>query len=323
MSFNNHKQLVFLVYTARSGSTLLASSLESFSEVGVSIEDKIPWGLGFFDEYFKDPRSIKGSLISDQKFNYWDISEDSIDSILKGSTKKILPNILDSYFSKIKPRASIHVYKSPDYIYLIKDIFKKFPHSKVLHIYRDPRAVFSSQKKNLTSNKKNTFINNPYTFSKVWKKVMRADRKWRSDPRFFSIKYEELVLEHNDLLLEVGTFLSVTKTNLQEDSNYSQRIPGDQKHLHKLVGEKPELSRINGWAQEISQLEIYILQKQLSSEMQEYDYKKIATSSYSILEDMLIFIDYLYMRIKNLLKLLLSFSALTYRLRLLKRNLGK
>ena len=46
-------KLVFMVYTARSGSTLLASSLESLEEIGVTIEDKVPWGLGFLMNYIK------------------------------------------------------------------------------------------------------------------------------------------------------------------------------------------------------------------------------------------------------------------------------
>ena len=93
-------KLVFMVYTARSGSTLLASSLESLEEIGVTIEDKVPWGLGFFDELYQDANSIKTALKADQKFSYWNISSESIDKLLKlNQGDKILPELLKQYFS--------------------------------------------------------------------------------------------------------------------------------------------------------------------------------------------------------------------------------
>jgi len=317
------KQLVFLVYTARSGSTLLASSLEFFSEVGVTIEDKVPWGLAFVDELFKHQSSIKDAILEDKKFKQWGLEDVLISKLVNQKTRKdILPSILEQYFIKHKPEAHIHIYKSPEYIYLVKELMDKYPYSKIIHIYRDPRAVFSSQKKNLTSNMKETFISNPYTFSSVWKKVMAADSKWSANKNFLSVKYEQLALDFEKTLMDIGAFLEIGNKDFLPQSNYSNRIPEDQKHLHLLVGKKPDIKRIEAWSEELSKVEISILQRELKSEMKAYGYKSVEASGNVVISDIFLRLKHYYSRLKNAFKLIFSYNSLKWRLKLIKSNIN-
>ena len=78
----NH-QIVFLVYTARSGSTFLASALDSFEEIGVSIEDSIPGGLAFVDEFSDNFHSLLTAFQQDIKFKSWNILSNDLKQILE------------------------------------------------------------------------------------------------------------------------------------------------------------------------------------------------------------------------------------------------
>ena len=316
----NH-QIVFLVYTARSGSTFLASALDSFEEIGVSIEDSLPGGLAFVDEFSDNFHSLLTAFQQDIKFKSWNILSNDLKQILENkSGNQILPSILSLLFTSEKPKSKTFVYKAPEYIYIIEKIFRKFPDSKVLHIYRDPRAVFASQKNNLTSNKKNTFINNPYVFCNVWKRVMKHNTIWKEDTRFFPIKYEDLVENFEEQIQGINRFLGVNSSKTSEIGGYQDKIPEDQKHLHKLVGAGPTKERIDGWKKEITAVEVDILEKNLRKEMQDYGYELIKPHDVSSIIKFFIYMKYIAKKIYNLSRLMISFKDLKWRIKLSRND---
>ena len=122
---NPKNQIVFLVYTARSGSTFLASILDSYSEIGVTIEDSIPGGVAFVDEFSNNKQALISAFENDGKFKYWNFDKRNLLQILENkSVNQILPAILGTLFASEKPSSNTFVYKAPEYIYIIEKIFR-------------------------------------------------------------------------------------------------------------------------------------------------------------------------------------------------------
>ena len=169
---------------------------------------------------------------------------------------------------------------------------------------------------------KETFINNPYTFCSVWKKVMSADSQWSANKNFLSVKYEQLVLGLEKALVEIGAFLEIDNKDFLPQSNYSIRIPEDQKHLHLLVGKKPDIQRIEAWSEELSEVEISILQRELKDEMKAYGYKSVEVSGNLVISDIFLRLKHYYSRLKNAFKLIFSYNSLIWRLKLIKSNIN-
>ena len=266
--------MIFLVYEARSGSTLLASLLNSIDTLGVTIEDSIPWGLGLIDTNYRKKEKIYNVIKNDKKFKEWNIDNSSIKEIINNNGD-ILENILEFYFSNRDKKIKHYVYKCPIYIQQPHKILKKYPESKIIHIYRDPRAVYSSQKKNKISSKNKFFSTNPYSFSKIWKKSINEALRFNIDSRFYNLCYESLVNDTENTLKGVCNFIGV-QYKVTNKSDYYSHIPEDQKYLHKNVNDKPLKKRINAWKKVLSNEEIKIIESCLSQEIKKLKYQSIS-----------------------------------------------
>ena len=115
--------MIFLVYKARSGSTLLSSMLNSIDKVGVTIEDSIPGGLGLIDTNFKNKNEIFDVLTNDEKFNEWKIEKNELKRIIF-ERDDILSEILCTYFKNKDESLEKFIYKCQT-IFIIQKNFRK------------------------------------------------------------------------------------------------------------------------------------------------------------------------------------------------------
>jgi hypothetical protein len=307
--------MIFLVYEARSGSTFLASLLNSIDEVGVTIEDSIPWGIGLIDYNFKSKDRIYRALVNDVKFKEWNIDNSIVKKIINNNSH-ILVNILEAYFNNKKKEINHYIYKCPIYIQCPEIIFRKFPHAKIIHIYRDPRAVYSSQKNNKISTSNKLFSTNPYTFSKVWKKAINNSFEMQTDKRFYNIEYESLINETNVTLKAIAKFIGV-EYKITNKSDYYLDIPRKQKYLHKNVNNKPLENRIDAWEQILTKEEIIIIELCLGEEMVKLGYKMKCLKN--DLKSKLLLLKYVIMHyigfFSNFFRLLFKFKTLVLKLK--------
>ena len=156
---------------------------------------------------------------------------------------------------------------------LSKKILEKHKYAKIIHIYRDPRAVYSSQKNTKTSSKNTHFSKNPFTFSFVWKRGINQGITFDKDTRFLNVKYENLINSPTQTLEKISSFIGVDyKIKSNNENDYYTDIPKNQKYLHKNIKNKPLKSRIDAWKESISDNEIRIIQLLLKYEMEELGY---------------------------------------------------
>ena len=147
------RKLSFLIYDNRSGSTFLSALIDSFEDIGVSIESKILQPLLTGKETYRTESEIDHILeiiYRDPQFVDWGIPGQSLKRRLVRhlplGKKDIIYVILETYFNRVKPNSKCWVYKNSN-PYILRRIRRIIPDAKIIYIYRDGRAVFSSKKR--------------------------------------------------------------------------------------------------------------------------------------------------------------------------------
>lgn len=272
MHLKKDTNINFLIYDNRSGSTYLSALLDSFEEIGVSLESPILFNLLTGKPIYKNESEINNTLnyiYADQKFRDWDIPEQPLKNRLINNlplTKgDLIYFILENYFSLKKPNSKCWIYKNSS-PYLIKRIKCTFPAAKFIFIYRDGRAVFCSKKRSISLNTGDVMENDPILAARTWSRHINIVDKTTIDCDIAKVKYENLIRNTEKELKKLYQFLigvEPTERLLNIDpTSYYKKIPSSQAYLHKNVGKKPLMSRIDGWKNEISKKEGYLYEKE-------------------------------------------------------------
>lgn len=302
-------RIVFLIYESRSGSTLLASLLDQFPSVGVSIEDGLPMGLALSSGIESSPDKFINHLQGDSKFVHWEIDYERLKRLLEKNPEKD-PAILTfaEYFRSVKPTAQVFVYKKGGYLYNIEELRERYPQCLFLHIFRDPRAVYASQRKNSTSIKGVPFCVDPVKFSTVWNRAMRLSRKYSDALDFMEINYESLVFDKEEVFGRVTQFMGLKDMVACSDheKTYAQRIPSSQSHLHENVGREMKTDRIDAWEESLSAFEIGVIEKICEPEMDARGFR--VTSAFSARFEIRFFLNLLKSHFFTIFRTLLSLA---------------
>ncbi len=213
-----NKQLVFVVGSGRSGTTLLRNILDFHNEVAVVPE------LHFFDvilsqkKLYKNLNNLhnKEKLINDiiktinfsgdpyyrQKHFDYDLLRSKL--FLCDSYKSLFIEL--SLFLSSKKCFNVLIEKTPIDVFFIDQIFKYFPKAKLIHILRDGREFCASSHKRRWGN--------IYNLMALWRESIRAVRIAQrryigKNNDIFEIKYEDLVKNTKDSISELFSFLGI------------------------------------------------------------------------------------------------------------------
>lgn len=110
-------------------------------------------------------------------------------------------HFLDLFFSNYASRLNKTRWaeKSPNNVFTIDEIFKMYPDAKFVHVVRDGRDVVISMIQKLKWR--------PISAIHSWLMAVEAGMRFRGDPRYFEVKYEDLVLENEKTLRALMEFL--------------------------------------------------------------------------------------------------------------------
>jgi hypothetical protein len=103
--------------------------------------------------------------------------------------------------------------KTPRNIGRIADIFRWFPGARFVHVLRDGRDVACSLRthprhKVVDGKLVPTGIRKPIAgCARRWVRDIEGSRRWWADPRFLTVRYEDLVLDPRPALGQVMTFI--------------------------------------------------------------------------------------------------------------------
>lgn len=300
MSGEIRSKFVFINYISRSGSTLLCKLLNEYKGVCVGIEAGFPGATTkmISDEFrvindLDHLNQYLDLLFVDIRFKEWQLDRDEVtNKIIENgfplSFKNLLYVLFDVYF-KNDEVADIYIHKAGYYIDTLDEVFDEFEDAKNIYITRDPRAIYNSQKNAacLYSGKKmgDNFIHFIYQYKRRVKTSQSTDVN-----KLIIIRYEDLIESPESIVAKVLSYIGIenaVKKNNAKD--YSEMIPENQKSLHTNVGSKPNTKSLNKWRGNLSLPELYMIQRNLSDEMDVLGYVKIELPVMSV-KDMLQYI---------------------------------
>jgi len=266
----------------------LANLLNQYESIGVSLEAYFPDGI------LRRPVAINKNedvdkflkiLYSDVKFISWGISKSKLRSILIDKDKpikfsKFLKIILKIYFQEQNFRnINIYIYKCAGYIKYLNILRNSFPESKVIFILRDPRGIYNSQKKSLSSTEKKTMSINPIYTALKWNEAVKIVDRYKNENWFYLIKYEDLIENKELALNNIIDFFGVSRGRIRSN-NYVRRIPKEQIHLHENVSKKPIKERVNAWEKELTKIEISLIDRIINKKLLKFGYNFYADENY-------------------------------------------
>lgn len=287
-----NSRIFFLGYLSRSGSTLLAKKLDNFKDIGVSIEAEFVDGitngnLNISSEADLD-KYITQLYTDCKKFVSWGIDRNVLKRRLNKRGypipfKNILEESLEEYFKD--EQYLVYFFKGGSYYRYVEEVQKQFPDSGIIYIDRDPRAIFNSQKISMGSSTGKPMKSSVVEFIRIYKSAYKIQQINKNDDFFYSIKYENLILNEKIEIENLIKFIGVTDCKKSDQKNYYDKIPDEQKYLHKnLKTEKQLTGRIDAWMNELSKFEIYFMQKVLKKELRVNGYKEVKLSLSEIKE---------------------------------------
>lgn len=286
---------LFIVGDARSGTTYLTNLLVQREEIGIAPESNFVVNLlkSLGDGAIGDDESLArviDSLYREAKFQDWGIDRAKLSSHLASrlplSFADVVRAVLIFYCDGEFPGCKVYgVKKGGGYIRHASALVNHFPRAKFIHIVRDGRAVFNSQKQAIHTRKQRPFETNAQRAATRWSEIVRTfDEFAKQHPaNAMEVLYEDLIADQAATLQPVLAFLEVGGGATSNATATDAYVPERQKYLHPNVGKPPIKSRIDGWKRELAAREIKIFEKVAGRELKrksyalEYDDKNSAS----------------------------------------------
>ena len=193
---------IFIGGFPRSGTTLLQNFLDQYKEIiTTEIEVNVLQDIKSektLKERTKKGKREKGFMFNDKEIRELDLGEDIIED-----AEKIAEKAKDKY------RGKRVLLKQPKHVFFLKDIFKHFTNSKFIHVIRDGRDATMSQRYYcLQENQKE----HPYEWCcRQWVTAIKRGRKFRENPRYIEVYYENLIKNPEKELQRILDFLGLEK----------------------------------------------------------------------------------------------------------------
>lgn len=281
------KQLWLIWYTNRSGSTLLLNELNKYTKIVC-----LPEGERLVDLLLstsKISRCPDSKMVAklnylfenDWKLKIWNIKIDDVDLRQVRTNADLFLLVLFKTALRMKPDFDVVIFKDTHIGFYVEELLKskqiKLPISLFLMI-RDPRAVYSSQKRTVGSWGK-VMSKNPIITAKEWNDRVNKFNGLVGIGLTSSniICYEELVVNADEFMRQLimqqdSSLLNYSKV---EQNSYFDFIPSHLKTIHKLVLEPMDNSRITKWKSEISLSEIKAIELFAKLNMKKQGYELI------------------------------------------------
>jgi hypothetical protein len=265
----NGKKLVFIVGSARSGTTWLQQVLSQSSNVATGPETHL------FSSYLRSPedawRRHEGTYVGLSHL----VTEDELAEWIRDFAEFCLGRIAER-----KPAARIVVEKTPKHGECAADILKLFPEAFFIHIIRDPRAVVPSLRAAAGS------------WGSRWapKKLTEASRKWQKDvenarrpasltERYREVRYESL---HADGAGEIARLFAWMGEPVGDGEAGAYVAASAFDKVRSAVAEEDVDKRffrrgeVDSWRRELSGSDIAIIERLTRKQMAALGYQPVA-----------------------------------------------
>jgi Sulfotransferase family len=257
---------IFIVGLSRTGSTLTRNILNCSEDVGISDETHFFGSIrrlgvqtrqGFWQQLAKvgdistdgGAEKVVDYIYNIRKKSFWARIAKSVDReeflrrVLESDRNdRSLFDLAMAFYANGKP---IRGEKTPAHIYFVPTLLKWFPNAKIIHTFRDPRAVYISQRR---KSEKRTdlplyhskfrqlgLVSDLYSSFNVitaWLRVIQLHYQYQQlyPNNYYLSKYEDLIRDPRSSLQKLCDFLEIKFTGgmLQPTNPNSSFIPRNQ-----------------------------------------------------------------------------------------------
>ncbi|WP_417690104.1 sulfotransferase family protein [Roseibium sp.] len=260
------KDPILIVGCQRSGTTLLRTILNTHEQIAIGYEcdyfEVLAKTFGDTIDIWTHVDRYLDDLFSVNRFEFWNLTRDEVYAAFEAAQKPIsypksIRLICNAYCHKHKPGAILCGVKNPNSIERLGQFFEIFPVGRAVHIIRDPRASFASEKKKLTKRdgRFNSFLNT-IRVALRWNRAVKAQDAFEGDSRVFPISYWDLIVNTEQVLRTLCTWLEVPfDPNILE---YYKTADTPEKELwqHSLTRQPPSKERLSAYLEELTPVEI-------------------------------------------------------------------
>jgi len=278
-------RLGLIAHVNRSGSTFLANELSKHPQICVCPEAPGPMKL-----VLSAPASalsdsspshrLRRVLEDDPKMKAWGFTSHEIDEILRGSTYlDAFWRMLRLFRDKRKPDARTVVVKGVIFLRLLtvpQGPLQLGENVRLLVLIRDGRAVYSSQKRSLSTNSGRPMQVSPVRAAVHWKQFV--ERAARLDPAFATVlRYEDLIQAPPQTIGRAlhGLGIGQGTPPLATRGELVDLIPEEQQRLHTRVGGAPDLERIGVWRRELTEEEAALFERVAGNMLMKHGYELV------------------------------------------------
>jgi len=190
----------------RSGTTLMRVILDSHSQIACGPESNI----------FPSPHRLNpGSPGAEKLGRKFDFSPEEMSHLLRTSSTRA--EFAERFFDAYRQKAGKPLWadKTPRNIQVMPYILEHFPRARFVHVIRDGRDVVCS----LRTHPRHRVIDGRIVKLDTWNPLEDCVQRWvtdvgdglayRGDPRYYELKYEDLVMHTEETLRRLLDFLEL------------------------------------------------------------------------------------------------------------------
>ena len=258
-------RFAFLIYVARSGSTLLARHLDAVSaDLLVTPEWNVPitaLRLGEARLAALDAQALARLLKLDRQIGNLELPEAELDALARrcagGGARALVEALVDAHAARRGRAPKLVLIKNSAALFVADRLVEVFPDARFVHVYSDGRGVVSS----LIHTESSYDPGHPMGrgdalhCTRLWLRYLdELDAFERRQPgRVLPVRYETFLEapEANAAALaaELATRLGV---ELQPGAGAGRfAVPARERGLHALVESGPVAARAQGWQREL------------------------------------------------------------------------
>lgn len=269
---------IFVVGCQRSGSTLLGSMLGAHPEIvcvpeGQFIVDLMPAANPQAEVV---PSQIIGRIETHWRFRLWefDLGSDrpaagEVEPTYRGAIEWLVRHYADA---NNRLGAKVWVDHQPGHVRYLWRLLQHFPDAKVIHIFRDGRAVAASI---MPLDWGPNVISSAAMFWKLNVGLGFAASTFLGPDQLMHVRYEDLVQDAEVTMRRIAKFADVAFDPAMVTTS-GFRVPRFTKHQHHLIGTPPAPDRINAWQQKLSRRQIGIFERKTCDLLRQLGYQTLA-----------------------------------------------
>ena len=284
-----------LTHLSRSGSTLLARMLDDYDDICVTTEGEFPLELFGVKSYapilFQDHNQIQAYLdtvLKQTRVASWKLSDATILESCQSmgypiSGPALVQSILAVYRNMYKPKAKIVIYKACPFMpWHISESMQHFPEVKFLHLLRDPRAVYHSQKNSIDPFTQKPYSNSALKTALDWKK---ATDLALVDAATMEMRFENLVDDPTPIIKSILQFLALeNEAKSHNEIPFMGRMEQVDQELHQEINLAPDPKKNLAWQTSLSARELKVIDSLLHKRMIDNGYTPSVSSPSSFFQ---------------------------------------